>query len=242
MKVIRDQILLCEDCLFGAVNGEFDAIESDADRLAAVVAGLNKLGPHLVSDFDVETGRGIHDLAHYCRATAAAPSSTARATSSPSSASSPGPPGPLSPRCHAASPDLATPTPLKEHTAMSQLTSFRLTWSPEGKYIGTVKAKDPKSARRNAPLPYRKYLGEIAVEEGSGPPVTVEEIPVLSVHARALYRIDWYRNGNCFVSSLVNGCLVATYLDGKWSEDDGKLPDDIRTLAMESRPSVSEST
>ena len=118
---------------------------------------------------------------------------------------------------------------------MSQLTSYRLTWSPEGKYIGTVKAKDPKSARRKAPLPYRKYLGEIAVEEGSGPPVVVEEIPVKTIHTRLLYRIDWYRNGNCFVSSTANGCLVGAYIDGKWSYDQA-LPDDIRALAMESRP------
>lgn len=119
---------------------------------------------------------------------------------------------------------------------MSETTLFRLTWSPEGKYIGTVRAKNPNAARRKAPMPYRKYLGEISVEEGSGPPVLEEETPVKTVHAKALYRIDWYRNGNCFVSSIVNGCLVATYLDGEWSENDGKLPDDIRALAMESKP------
>jgi len=116
------------------------------------------------------------------------------------------------------------------------LTSFRLTWSPEGKYIGTVRARDARSARRKAPMPYRKYLGEISVEEGSGPPVVVDEIPVKTIRARALYCIDWYRNGNCFVSSMINRCLVATFIDGKWSEDDGRLPDDIRALAMDSRP------
>lgn len=120
---------------------------------------------------------------------------------------------------------------------MARLTSFRLTWMPEGKYIATVQARDASAARRKAPLPYRKYLGEIAVDEGSGPPVIVEEIPVRSVHARALYRIEWYRNGNCFVSSMVNGSLVGAFIDGEWGYDDA-MPDDIRTLAMESRPGL----
>lgn len=116
------------------------------------------------------------------------------------------------------------------------LTAYRLTWAPEGKYIGTVLAKDVKSARRKAPLPYRKYLGEISVEKGSGPPVIIEDTPVKTVHARLLYRIDWYRNGTCFVSSAVTGSLVATYIDGRWSTDDGRLPDDIRALAMDTMP------
>lgn len=38
---------------------------------------------------------------------------------------------------------------------------FKLYWSPEGKYIATVEAKDIRSAKRKAPKPYRKYLGEI---------------------------------------------------------------------------------
>ena len=40
---------------------------------------------------------------------------------------------------------------------------FDLTWAPEGKPIGTVFAKDASAARRKAPLPYRKYPGEIVV-------------------------------------------------------------------------------
>jgi hypothetical protein len=118
---------------------------------------------------------------------------------------------------------------------MSRLTSFRLTWSPEGKYIGTVQAKDARAARRKAPLPYRKYLGEIGVEEGSGPPVVHEEIPVKTVYTRLLYRIDWYRNGNCFVSSTANGSLTGAYIDGAWGHDHA-LPDNVRSLAMESKP------
>jgi len=39
---------------------------------------------------------------------------------------------------------------------------FDLTWAPEGKPIGTVFAKDASAAKRLAPLPYRKHLGEIS--------------------------------------------------------------------------------
>lgn len=42
---------------------------------------------------------------------------------------------------------------------------YRLTWAPEGKPIGVVEAEDPSAARRLAPQPYRRYLGEIGVEE-----------------------------------------------------------------------------
>lgn len=41
---------------------------------------------------------------------------------------------------------------------------FQLYWAPEGKPIGVVCAKDARSARRMAPRPYRRYLGEIGVE------------------------------------------------------------------------------
>lgn len=41
---------------------------------------------------------------------------------------------------------------------------FQLTWAPEGKPIAIVDAPDARQARRKAPLPYRKYLGEIGVE------------------------------------------------------------------------------
>lgn len=43
--------------------------------------------------------------------------------------------------------------------------TFRVYWSPEGKCIATVKAFDAVSARRMAPMPYRKFLGEIYAEQ-----------------------------------------------------------------------------
>jgi hypothetical protein len=60
MKIIRDGIWLCVDCLFAAVNGDVSGIDyylsGDAaeKRVAEIWAGLEKLGPHLVPDFDTE--------------------------------------------------------------------------------------------------------------------------------------------------------------------------------------------
>lgn len=43
--------------------------------------------------------------------------------------------------------------------------TFRLVWSPTGQEIANVTARDARAARRKAPAPYRKYLGEIYAEE-----------------------------------------------------------------------------
>lgn len=43
--------------------------------------------------------------------------------------------------------------------------TFKLFWSPEGRLIATVEANTAKAAKRKAPLPYRKFLGEIYAEE-----------------------------------------------------------------------------
>jgi hypothetical protein len=56
MQVKRDDLWLCDDCLFAAVNG--DANE-DSGRDAVIMFGLEALGPHLVPDFDSETGEGV---------------------------------------------------------------------------------------------------------------------------------------------------------------------------------------
>lgn len=66
MRVIRDGILLCDDCLFAAVNGDVTGVGdmpgiTAAERIQAIESGLDKLGPHLVSDFDSETDGGIHE-------------------------------------------------------------------------------------------------------------------------------------------------------------------------------------
>jgi hypothetical protein len=41
---------------------------------------------------------------------------------------------------------------------------WKVFWSPEGRCIATVEAKTARQAKRKAPMPYRKYLGEIYVE------------------------------------------------------------------------------
>lgn len=63
MKIVRDGLELCEDCTIFACNGDTSGIESNV-RMAEVVNGVNGLGPHLVSDFNSETGDGIREFAH----------------------------------------------------------------------------------------------------------------------------------------------------------------------------------
>lgn len=42
---------------------------------------------------------------------------------------------------------------------------WRLVWMPEGREIAaSIEARNAREARRKAPRPYRKYLGEIYVE------------------------------------------------------------------------------
>jgi hypothetical protein len=39
--------------------------------------------------------------------------------------------------------------------------TYDVYWAPEGRKIATVSAKNERDAIRKAPLPYRKYPGEI---------------------------------------------------------------------------------
>ena len=43
--------------------------------------------------------------------------------------------------------------------------TYKLFWAPEGRCIATVRALTMTHARRMAPMPYRRFLGEIWVEE-----------------------------------------------------------------------------
>ena len=45
-----------------------------------------------------------------------------------------------------------------------KLTTWRLYWSPEGRCIATVQAMTRRSAVRKAPMPYRRFLGELYAE------------------------------------------------------------------------------
>ena len=42
---------------------------------------------------------------------------------------------------------------------------FKLVWAPEGKTLAIVDVKDEKAARKMAPLPYAKFVGEISVDK-----------------------------------------------------------------------------
>lgn len=53
MEIIRDSLQLCEDCTIAAVNGDFTAIDSD-ERVAEIVAGLDRLGRGLVCSGDTD--------------------------------------------------------------------------------------------------------------------------------------------------------------------------------------------
>ncbi len=104
--------------------------------------------------------------------------------------------------------------------------TYRLIWSPEGKSIGIVQAKDVSAARRKAPKPYRKYLGEIGVELIA--PETVNLVV-------GIYRVVWRADDSCYVTSLVNGGMVDSFVRGGWL-DTGRLSDDVRDAAMAARP------
>ena len=41
------------------------------------------------------------------------------------------------------------------------MTTYQLFWASEERCIAVVQARSPAAAIRKAPMPYRKYLGEI---------------------------------------------------------------------------------
>lgn len=55
MRVARDDLWLCQDCMIVAVNDDPTGIE-DEERVEEVYAGLHRLGPHLVPDFSEGEG------------------------------------------------------------------------------------------------------------------------------------------------------------------------------------------
>lgn len=78
MKIIRDEIMLCDDCLFVAEHGSYEHIDfhygkgehpgrgelrdGAKERAAEIDEGLAKLGRNLVSNFDSETNKGIEEF------------------------------------------------------------------------------------------------------------------------------------------------------------------------------------
>lgn len=106
--------------------------------------------------------------------------------------------------------------------------TFKLFWSPEGKHIGTVEAKDASAAKRLAPKPYRKYLGEIYA------------VQLLVTRCVGIYRVEWWSDGRCVASSQVNGTVIGTWDHGAWYggawRDPEDIPSEVKALAMECRP------
>lgn len=61
MQIVRDNIWLCQDCTIAAVNGDYTGFDDQAD-IDDTNAGLDRLGVHLVADFDGESGDGIESF------------------------------------------------------------------------------------------------------------------------------------------------------------------------------------
>lgn len=68
MKIVQDNLWLCQDCLFAAVNGDFSGLDyhygptESAKRQGEIERGLARLGPDLVSDFNSESGDGVNEF------------------------------------------------------------------------------------------------------------------------------------------------------------------------------------
>ena len=61
MLIICDGLKFCRDCTQVSVNGPH-GLDITPEQLKQTEEGLNALGPHVVPDFDSETGRGLHEF------------------------------------------------------------------------------------------------------------------------------------------------------------------------------------
>jgi hypothetical protein len=61
MQVTQDNLYLCTDCTMVACNGSAGA-DIEPAQLQRTQAGLVALGPHLVPNFDSETGDGLREF------------------------------------------------------------------------------------------------------------------------------------------------------------------------------------
>ncbi len=61
MKIIQDELYLCSDCTQVACNGASGTVLENPD---ATMRGLEALSPHLVPDFDSETGTGLDEFSN----------------------------------------------------------------------------------------------------------------------------------------------------------------------------------
>jgi hypothetical protein len=62
MRVKQDDLWLCQDCTFVACNGESGEPVSSFADIERTRQGLEKLGRHLVPDFDSNTADGLREF------------------------------------------------------------------------------------------------------------------------------------------------------------------------------------
>jgi hypothetical protein len=67
VRIVRDELWLCVDCLHYAVNDDLSGIDCNA-RAAKVREGVHALGPNLVPHYDSESGEGMRDGGGRCAA------------------------------------------------------------------------------------------------------------------------------------------------------------------------------
>jgi hypothetical protein len=114
-----------------------------------------------------------------------------------------------------------------------QTKTFKLFWSPQGKEIAVVQAPDASAAKRKAPKPYRAFLGEIYADE------------LLVTKCCRIFRVQWWSDGRCFVTSQINNALIGIWDRGEWygALSGGlEVPDDVRALAMECKPATPDNS
>lgn len=75
--------------------------------------------------------------------------------------------------------------------AKRSMNTYKLVWSPTGQTIATVQASTMKAAKSKAPLPYRKYKGEIYAELVGSNPGKVKKGKWIPAHA-----VRFNRNGS----------------------------------------------
>ena len=61
---------------------------------------------------------------------------------------------------------IRNPNPKRKKTFHSNpMPKYNIVWSPEGRTIATVDASSVADARKQTPMPYRQYMGEVYAEE-----------------------------------------------------------------------------
>lgn len=65
MRVVQDDLRLCQCCMIAACNGDGCQCGGQPDHNDAIDAGLRRLGPHLVPAFASEAQEGIWEFTNY---------------------------------------------------------------------------------------------------------------------------------------------------------------------------------